>query len=210
MALYSTVLEYTVYGEVCQNRFHYASEAAGAVAVGAAKINQTFQLDVLPEIADLMSSLGSNISLDRLYTVNLYDETDFNEDNSLSPAVPPNDHGEVAPTFLALSFTSQRYRVGKNRWYKRIAGLGEGDIDGNEWGNSTTAIAAGTAMTTTLIHPSSEDPFDPVLLFLNPLSDPPYKLYDPETAQRAQMAFVTDVAYYGLTTQRSRKEGVGQ
>lgn len=209
MALYSLILEYTVYAEVCQNRFYYGSPSEGAVDSGAFRLNAAFSTHVLPEIAALMTSTGGVVTLDRLYSVNLYDDTDFDEDLNLNPATPPDDHGAAVSTFTALSYASERYRVGKNRWYKRIAGLGQASITGNLYTTQPAAGNAGTAMTNSIEHAASQVVYDPRLLFFNPLSDPPYQKYATEAQQRLESAIVDDFAYFNLTTQRSRKEGVG-
>lgn len=209
MAIYSLLFEYSVHGELCQNRFHYASPAPGPVTLGADKLREAFQADVLPALASLMTSVGGTVTYNRFYVVNLYDDTDFIEDFVLVPPAPTSVWGEAVPSFMALSFTSWRFRVGKNRWYKRIAGLGETAITGNIFTAATEADAAADAMTADVTHVVSGQRFNPVLLFLDPGSTPPYQKYPTEAQQLVESAQVDAWAYYNLTTQRSRKIGVG-
>lgn len=209
MALYSLLFEYQVYDEICQNRFYYGSASEGSVDSGAFRLVGAFEDDVLPELAEVMTSTAGVVTFNRLYAVNLYDDEDFFEDFSIDPAAPTSDHGAAISTFTALSYASERYRVGKNRWYKRIAGLGQASIAGNEYITQPAAGNAGTAMTNPIEHAGSQTFYDPRLLFFNPQSDPPYKKYATEAEQRAESAIVVDYAYFNLTTQRSRKKGVG-
>jgi len=209
MSIYSLMFEYAVHGELCQNRFHYATPASGATSLGAEKLVEAFQQDVLISLAALMTNVGGAVTYNRLYAVNLYDDTDFSEDTGLVPLVPTGTFGEAVPSFLSLSFTSPRFRVGKNRWYKRLAGLGETAITGNLYTATVQAGAAADAMTAQITQLPSGQKYNPVLLFLDPSSVPPYQVYVSEAAQRVEMALVTTWAYYNLTTQRSRKEGVG-
>lgn len=216
MAIWELTHTMSLQGQLCQNKYNFATLEAGASAITAQALCLGFADGWFPVINDVLtqSTVGQSV-----YARNLYDPTDFFEDtaNVANGAVS----SDALPSFVAWSFRSNRGRTDMRRGYKRFPGVPE------------TFVSAGVATAGALVELGQiaalmDDPlvlFDegsPVSLLLailgrekylpNPTEEPDnwqYRYFETEAAQREKMFFPTDWDYMGLTTQRTRKIGQG-
>lgn len=216
MAFYSLVFTGTVYGQQCQNQYNYMSESIGGVSGGATELRGLFGSEVTPYLRAAWRGDASQFTLDTVYIVDVYDATDFIEYTypvgwtglrTLSgPAVPP---------FVAYSYRTVRWSVGRNRGYKRYAGICEDDVSGNTYDPGGTIVTdielaladvlVGALATYSPTIAGKEkyipDPEEPLKYA--------YKYWDSESVQRSKSSGVIPWLGYRLTTQRSRIAGQG-
>lgn len=209
MAIFELVLQCELWGQLCQNRFHYYSPPVGPIVDGTDGLVSAFMDDLFPLIADVATGDASGPKWNLIRARSLYDDTDFHEEvlGDL-PGTAPSAGQAVSP-FVALSYRTERNRVGKNRGHKRFPGCGEADVSGSDFTSTDEAIALGAAMDGTLIDTGSGNVYQNRILFLDPDSDPPYQFYEEEIDQLNESFRPDSWTAVGMTTQRTRKAGVG-
>lgn len=216
MAFYSLVCTGSIYGQQWQNQYNYATEAIGGVAGGAAELNVEFNSNVIPKLDAIWRSDATQFLLFTLYSVDVYDDTDFHE--FLYPVGRTGARalsGDAVSPFDAFSFRTARWRVGRNRGYKRYAGICGDDVSGNTYDPGGSLVAdIETALDDILV--GSLATYSPTIAGKEPYVPDPlkpdkiaYKYYDTEVLQRANSSGPVVWSGYRLTTQRSRIEGQG-
>jgi len=216
MAIYEVIHGGTVYGQEFLNRWHYASTSTGHTGFNAEDVFDAFLTAVDPLVRALLSSDG-NVVVKKLVVTNMYDDTDFFEDQSMN--APGTGSGTPSlPSFVASSFRTTRLRVGWRRGYKRFPGIAEGEITGNlpVAGWLTKGIALANIMESDLGIPvaSPVDSIHLAVLRFQKVTDPEtgavsYQKQANESAQRTNMVLPDVWNFYRMTTQRSRISGQG-
>jgi len=138
-------MQYTVLGQQCVNVFWYQVPASGMESNNAAELRDLFNNNIVPFINNIISA---NVDDYRLDVINWRDpqdssflsDTDFGE-SSL---------GTMLPSFVTMTFRSQRTAPGKRYSYKRFAGITSTHIVGNtpvDNGSDLSNIADALAVT---------------------------------------------------------------
>lgn len=216
MAFYSLVNTGLIYGQQWQNQYNYQSESIGGVAGGAQELVNMWNAALMQTLRAIWRGDETEFTITALYGVDIYDDTDFHERimvpdltglRALSgPAVSP---------FVAFAFRSARWRVKRNRGYKRYAGICEDDVQGNSYDPGGSLVAD--------IETGLDDPIVGGLATYSPtvagkeayVPDPlkpdvkAYRYYQTEATQRANSSGPIIWSGHRLTTQRSRIEGQG-
>jgi hypothetical protein len=214
MAIYELVMQYTVYEQECQNRFYYKSGTPGDVANGAEDVCVGFELTCAAAIEDVWTGQVGGVDWHLLKARDLYNALDFYENTTVGRVGTNTDTTPAVPSFTSVSLRSPRYRVGRNRWYKRFAGIPEGTLDGNEWNDAVNQAALEAALVDTFVGVSSGATMTPLHLFLEKTvaegtGKITYAPYEDEAIQRFWAHTVDQVDYHRMTTQRTRLVGVG-
>lgn len=117
-----------LYGENIQNVFHYRQAGISTATPAVTLLNQ-FQAFVLP---GLQACQTDDIQYTRVLVQNLMTATDNAEDTTPTPSGGSLPLAAV-PTFIAMSFRSNRPDLSKRYAYKRIAGGPNTRILGQDW-----------------------------------------------------------------------------
>lgn len=216
MAIYEVVYGGKIYGEDWLTRWHFASTALGHSGFGAVDVFDVFNAVIDPNVRALMSSDG-NAKVTKLIVTNLYDDTDFYEDQNIN--APGTGAGTAAlPSFVASSFRTPRLRVGWRRGYKRFPGIAEGEITGNlpvtGWIVKAGTLADAMGLDFGLPIAAPVDSIHMAVLRFVKVIDPvtqkvTYVKQANETAQRSNMVLPNVWNFYRMTSQRSRIIGQG-
>ncbi len=217
MSYYELALRQTCYGQQTLNLFNYYSSASGPVTGGAADLVATWSAAFLPVLRAMLKNDVSEYAINSVYAYAVQDVDDFFEVIYDPPQTGLKTiSGQAASPFMTFSFRTDRWRVGRNRGYKRFSGICEGDIAGNDFDPGGTLIADVIAElertvvgSVTAYYPSiaGKDKYEPTPEF------PPvyaYRYYDTEAEQRLESSLSNVWNGYRLTTQRSRIAGHGQ
>lgn len=216
MAFYSLVHTGITYNQQWQNQYNFGSSAVGPVTGGAEDLVGQFLAEIAPELSALQRLSAAQFTYSTVYAVDVYDDTDFFE-----YVYPPNSTGSrggsgaAMSPFLSYSFRTERWQVGRNRGYKRYAGICEDDITGNTYDPGGTLIAdLATALSTSMV--GGLDVYFPTIAGKEVYVPDPefplkkaYRYYPTESEQRSESSGVVSWLGYRLTTQRSRIEGQG-
>lgn len=208
--LYELVMKYDLYGQECNNRFYYSSPAAGSVPGGAEDLTGGFEGGSLVLALKDFWTVVSSVDFHTITTRALYDDTDFFEATALGIAGVSVD-GEAVGSATALGFSSERFRTGRNRGYKRFSGFGENKASGNTYVAGVESLAVSAALDDLVTGTTLGNLYGPRVLLLNQPSPGVYELYATEAEQRLNMSPFGLVwgAKTFLTTQRSRLQGHG-
>lgn len=148
-------------GSQVLNIYFYRQTVAGTNPSPAAALTQSFEAIIVDRRAAIQANALLNVGIE---VINLRDLTDYNLDNTITPAT-----GDIVsqgtPPFVALSFRAARLNPGQRYAFKRIGGLTETLVTGNTTDPSfNTAIQTlATAMGTTMINPDGSE-WQPVMV----------------------------------------------
>ena len=216
MAFYSLVHTGTVYEQQWQNQYNYQTNLAVPVTGGAEDLVTEFLADVAPKVGAIQRLSTAQFQYRTIYAVDVYDDTDFFE-----YVYAPNStglRGGAGPAlspFISYSFRTERWRVKRNRGYKRFAGICEDDVTGNDYDPGGTIIADIAAQLGTELIGALETYYPTIAGKEEYVPDPEkplktaYKYYDTETEEKTESSGVIEWLGYRLTTQRSRIQGQG-
>lgn len=217
MAFYSLVATGVIYGQQWQNQYNYHSDEVGGVDGGAHELVNEFNDAVLNVLRAIWRMDATQFYISSLYAVDVFDDTDFWE------FILPVGHtgfrqteGPAVSPFVSFSFRTERWRVKRNRGYKRFCGICGDDVVGNTYDPGGSLLAdIETALDDVLVGTNSS--YTPTIagkeLYVPDPEQPlktAYKYYDSEVVQRAESSGQVVWQAYRLTTQRSRIEGQGQ
>lgn len=216
MAFYSLLMFGKIYGEVWQNQYNYMSSAIGDVTDGAEDLNIGFDTNLKPKLQAMWRDDEEQFTIEGYYTVDVFNEDDFKESLFIPPFTGTNGlSGDAVSPFLTFSFRTDRWRVGRNRGYKRYSGICEGDVGGNVYDPGGTVLADMAAVLGGVLV-GTEDAYTPVIAGKQKYVPDPeqptkfaYKYYPTELEQRTASSGRSVWSPYRLTTQRSRIEGQG-
>lgn len=212
MAILELVQEVTVRGQITLNRFHLQTPDVGTPYAGFAEaVRLDWFTNLQAHWRNLLSADTGTAELTGITVRSLYDETDFAES---SHALPGTRTGQCLPPNWVAAVRSPRMRTGWNRAYKRISGMSESDVTGNEpvqaWltnlGNFVNALLPGRTIVTA-------GQTDVLIRYVMLRLDKEYNAqeqrweYFPfasETTQRQNSVVVPALAFYRFTGQRSR------
>lgn len=212
MAIFELVTEGKCFGQDMVNRYYYSNGTPGPLVGGAENLSNSFLVNVLAAIRAGQFNSLSVVSWDTIRVRDLYDPTEFYEETSLDLTGSHTSIAQPMPPFVAVSFKSPRYKVGRNRAYKRFAGIPEDTITGETWTDVANASAIGTALSTPITGGAPLATFTPRLLFLDKVIEEGkifYRPYTTEASQRANWAEITIMTFDRVTTQRTRISGHG-
>lgn len=216
MAFYSLVHVGEIYGQQWQNQYNYQSESIGGVAGGAEELVNAFNVGLVQIVRQMWRGDVSEFLLSSIYAVDVYDDTDFYE-HIYAPGVTGLRalSGAAVSPFVSFSFRTVRWRVGRNRGYKRFAGICGDDVDGNTFDPGGSIVAdIETALDDVIVgllatySPTIAGKEAYVPNPLEPLKIA-YRYYLTEAEQRAESSGIVVWQGYRLTTQRSRIAGQG-
>lgn len=215
MPFLELVIKTEVYGQECNNVFHYSPDFTGSIPESALGLLNAF-------VANISTAIGNIMSIDaklKAYSVrDVYDPSDFAEVLFVPTQAFGSRAGQAMPPFVAAAFRGVRHGVGFNRWYKRFAGISETDVTGSTWALALTqGEVLADAMGASMSIASSQGNYTvfPRLVrkqkYTTPNGNVGYRYY-PTEAQQAANAFKLapeELDFYRLTTQRSRLQGLG-
>jgi len=170
---------------------YFYEHAAGSG--GAEDLNVAFILDVLPAVRDIQAQSLIHVSLEAENVDDLVDYAlhSFTGVNGLQA-------GEYLASFVAWSFIQNRTSKATRHGHKRVAGVVEGAVtNGIATAGQITVLNAYAEAVGSDIEDATGNTFSPVIV-RNP-DDEPTRIVNP----------VSSAAYQRLTTQSSRKIGVG-
>ncbi len=217
MAYYELSMRQVVWDQQCLNLFNFYSSGVGPVAGGAEDLVDTWRTAFTPVLRALLRQALPEYSLNSVYAYDVNNPDDFFEYVWPNPVTGLNgDSGAATSPFMSFAFRTDRWRVGRNRGYKRFSGICEGDIAGNVFtpggtllADIVTALEATVVGAITAYYPSiaGKEKYVP-----DPLKPDTYayKYYDSEAVQRLESSLSNIWNAHRLTTQRSRIAGHGQ
>lgn len=178
-------------GQTMLNVFYWEQVDASGAAPPAQELAEAFETDVLPEMAD---TLSTSMTFNRLEMLNVAVPTEFYI-NPFGGGVPGTQAGDMLPLTVCWSLRYPRAFPGTRDGWKRLSGIAEADINGTTPSPAALIriLAAGEAMEadiaglTTTWKPVIVG--KPIILGFNP----PVR-YD-----------VSQVEFGGVGTQNSRK-----
>lgn len=142
--VYEVILDAELFGQDCQNVFHYQQTVMGSGNVPLA-LAEAFQAIVLDGLANLSSN---QLDFERIVVFNLDNLSETHEDVSPTPS---NGVRAVAtlPSWVTVSLKSTRPSLHGRASYKRFSGTDVGFLSGNqlsgtgitEWNNFADAMA---------------------------------------------------------------------
>lgn len=218
MSIIEITTRCSVYGESSINRYHYATAGNGTpYALFCSYAIEDWRTFIEAEFRILLP-INANVRLQDVKLRSLYDPTDFMEYLNLNLA-GTGTVSEPLPSSYALGVRSDRMETGRRRGYKRVGGIGEGDVAGNTLtAGMLIKVAAwctklGNIFTVTAPGEVNQDMQPVVLKLQKTVGVPPapntYAPFTTESAQRANMMFPDIWNFQMMTTQNSRRPGRG-
>lgn len=193
--LFQVTVKGTLLGQDWSNVFWFRDAAAGtSFALGTANDVDTNYMPQYAAFCNLSTFFTS------IECINLQDDTDFAE---ITPSVTQGTvAGDPEPSYLAVAVKLLREtREVRNGW-KRIPGIVEGDLSGNTIAAATVTRLTGLA---NLFDNALSNGQDPVIVRKTYVGDPP--VLNPPSLWIT--GGIGDYEIVGITTQNSRKPGVG-
>ena len=193
--LFQVIFKGTLLGQEWSNVYWYRAPAAGSNF--ALQTANDFDTNFSPQYAAFCNLSTAFTSIE---VINLQDDTDFAEITPTSTVGVVT--GDPEPSYLAVAVKLLRSsRETRNGW-KRIPGLVEGDLSGNTIAGATVTRMTGLANLFDNALPNGQTP---VIVRKTYTGTPP--VLNPPS-----LWITVDIGDYeivGITTQNSRKPGVG-
>jgi hypothetical protein len=187
----------TYLGQEVLNVYHYRCTAVSPTPTDPyGNLLDMFDADVVENVAEIQMSNLLHVSREAR---NLSNGLDFAINSSVIPGGMSTDTHQELNSFTSAGFLLQRSSLATRNGYKRVGGLSETDVVGNDWVGETTRlddIEGAFAMTITA---ELGVTFQPIILKAG--SDP--LTTDPIYSNIATASF------RGIGTQNSRKPGRG-
>lgn len=216
MAYYSLVQRGFIYSQEWQNQYNFYSADLGDVAGGAEDLVGEFLTEIDFPLVSMWKSNPAEFTRNSIYAVDIFNDDDFFEFLFDPGSTGGNaDSGAAVSPFVTYSFRTARWRVKRNRGYKRYSGICEDDVSGNLFNPGGTVIEdIATALSQVLI--GGTDVYTPSIAGKEEYTPDPeeplkkaYRYYASEATQRLESSQGADWDGYRLTTQRSRIQGQG-
>lgn len=187
----------TYLGQEVLNVYHYRCTAVSPTPTDPyGNLLDMFDVDVVENVAEIQMSNLLHVSREAR---NLSNGLDFAINSSVIPGGMSTDTHQELNSFTSAGFLLQRSSLATRNGYKRVGGLSETDVVGNDWVGETTRlddIEGAFAMTITA---ELGVTFQPIILKAgsDPLTEDP--IY----------SNVATASFRGIGTQNSRKPGRG-
>lgn len=138
-SIYRVILSGSYLGQQITNVWHYA-QLAGGSGNQSGGLSTEFQAEVLANLADCVAS---QYDFTNLLVVDVQTPSQFTDDSSPTPSTGARTiaDADLAPSYLAFGFRSNRNGPGSRYSYKRFPGLSEVDFDGNALTATFKALA---------------------------------------------------------------------
>lgn len=229
--LYEVILQGQLAGQTIVNKFNYRSDGDDLDSGNAFGLTQAMGFDpttgAFPSgtLADHLTAVQQDaMQWQQVIARAVYDPLDFVDIPFVPVVAGQGASGDASPTFVAYGFRTNRVRTDIGRGYRRIAGVGEGQVD--PLGALTSGIIAaldtlatdfGSVLSKT--EGSNTIHFTPVVvhkhIYTTPSGKKAYRYYN--TADGGEAAQLENVAagitwevYDHVRSQVSRQIGKGR
>jgi hypothetical protein len=155
-----------------------------------------FDVDVVENVAEIQMSNLLHVSRE---VRNLSNGLDFAINSAVIPGGMSTDTHQELNSFTSAGFLLQRSSLATRNGYKRVGGLSETDVVGNDWVGETTRLDDIEGALSMVITAELGVTFQPIILKAG--SDP--LVEDPIYSN------VSSASFRGIGTQNSRKPGRG-
>lgn len=134
-------------GQAILNTYAY-KQVTGVAALNAAQLHNLFNSFVQPHVRGIAPD---TMDIDNVEVFSINNPTDFHDgppsNTTGARAILPAD---MLPSYTAFGFRSNRAGAGTRSSYKRYAGMGEGDVDGNDLSAAFKIIPSVVSLTVAL------------------------------------------------------------
>lgn len=187
----------TYLGQEVLNVYHYrCTEVSPTPTDPYGNLLDMFDVDVVENVAEIQMSNLLHVSRE---VRNLSNGLDFAINSAVIPGGMSTDTHQELNSFTSAGFLLQRSSLATRNGYKRVGGLSETDVVGNDWVGETTRLDDIEGALSMVITAELGVTFQPIILKAG--SDP--LVEDPIYSN------VSSASFRGIGTQNSRKPGRG-